>query len=102
MNFGCETCYRFVVYSVSVSEDRVGTLSNIVSYDQFVRNSDLNERLLKSIHTGGISFGKSTSFLIVKSPLSSGQESSTFLTCSQRSTVCFTSVMRPYLTWRTT
>jgi hypothetical protein len=55
-----------------------------------------------NIRTGGISLGKSTSFLNVISPLSKGHSRSTFFICSHKSASWFIRVMRPYLTWRWT
>ena len=52
--------------------------------------------------TGGISFGSSTSFVIVIFPFLIGHVKSTLETCSQRSAWVLTSLINPYLTCKMT
>lgn len=98
---------------VCVSSDRVGSLyfthisiglSPVHQNDMFPRNS-ANKKIgliSRAKLTGGISLGRSTSFLIVLSPFLIGQLRSTFETWSQRFASVLTSLIRPYLTCRTT
>jgi hypothetical protein len=55
-----------------------------------------------SQHTGGISLGKSTSFVNVNSPFLSGHSRSTCPTCSHKSVSWLMRVINPYLTWMCT
>lgn len=55
-----------------------------------------------TVLTGGISFGNSTSFVMTALPFSIGHSISTFETCSQRSAFVLTSLIKPYLTCRST
>jgi hypothetical protein len=78
---------RLIISSIRIGLDRVEPLEQSAHV----------KTILDLVRTGGISRGSSTSLVNLTLP-SSGQSSSTFLTCSHRSTVCLMSVMTPYLT----
>jgi hypothetical protein len=79
--------------SIRIGKNSIGSLSKIISE---VRIIDLDKL------TGGISFGSSTSFVILVSPFLIGQLRSTLETCSQRLASVLTSLISPYLTCNTT
>jgi hypothetical protein len=84
----------FIILGVDISEDSVFSLIQKSTTDiPFIVGSGLL--------TGGISFGNSTSFVIFVLPFSMGHSISTFLTCSQRSALVLTSLIKPYLTCKT-
>jgi hypothetical protein len=85
----------FSSFSVNTSARTV-----YVPYCQISTHIDRNEPQNVVAHTGGISLGKSTSLLMLISPLSSGHSRSALPIVSQPSACWLIRVINPYFTWR--
>lgn len=90
-----QACDFVMIFSVDICKHGVMTLQ--VHCDQPKLAALRSELSL----TGGISFGRSTSLVMVFSPINGHSSSTAFFICSQRSACWLIKRIKPYLTTRT-
>ena len=91
-----QACDLYMIFGVDIC--RHGIMALRVCCGQHKLAAPRNKLPL----TGGISFGRSTSFVIVFSPINGHSSSTALFICSQRSACWLIKRIKPYLTTRTT
>ena len=93
---GCsQACDLFIIFRVDIREHGILPLPfHGCQHKLAIRCSKLSL-------TFGICSGRSTSFVIVFSPINGHSSSTVFFICSQRSASCLIKRIKPYLTTRT-